>query len=551
MRNDVSRLISQQRILTTLIAQALANSNNLGRDLVNNNIHRTYFSDLITNLKTDSIYKHIWIQVVDKHLHSVYRSWSKHTGDDLSKIRKDLQRVKRTKKRINSISVGRFTISIKAMVPILKNGKLIGVIEVVSHFTPIVRQLDKSSISSIVLVDKQYQKRLLYAPKDQFLDGYFIADTNMPRHVIDLLQKNGVLKYCTDTYRLEHNNISTCYKLKDINSSTIGYFIMFQKRSYTSDMHFKYFTFKWIVFNVIAFITLLLLASISLYYKSKRQKQYYQKITDLSSNVIIIADRQKILEVNKTFYNYFHSDIRLEDVCVANFFVKEKGYLQEYVDGLFWIDYIIKHQDKTNKIKIKVDDQIYYFLASASLISQDNSYYSVVLTDITNEERYQQNLKHLTITDTLTNIKNRYYFNKAIQEEIQRASRYEYPISLIMFDIDFFKLVNDKYGHDTGDEVLIEYTKLVNSMLRKNDTFCRIGGEEFMIIAPYANLENAVAMAQKMRRSVQKHKKVVPITMSFGVVQYQNNEEIEHLLKRVDNALYKAKENGRNCVVEG
>lgn len=120
-----------------------------------------------------------------------------------------------------------------------------------------------------------------------------------------------------------------------------------------------------------------------------------------------------------------------------------------------------------------------------------------------------------------------------------------------MFDIDHFKQVNDKHGHSVGDEVLIQYTKMVKSHLREVDSFCRIGGEEFIIILPHATKDEACQIAEKLRSKTEFSKKVVPITMSFGVVEYILGEDIEFILKRVDEALYGAKNSGRNRVVAG
>ncbi len=155
----------------------------------------------------------------------------------------------------------------------------------------------------------------------------------------------------------------------------------------------------------------------------------------------------------------------------------------------------------------------------------------------------------MIITDSLTGIGNRRYFHQKIEEEIQHAQRYKHSFSLIMLDIDFFKQVNDKYGHSVGDEVLIEYTKLISSLLRKGDIFSRFGGEEFMIILPYASKNQAQKIAEKLRTEIELSQKIIPITMSFGVVEYVAGEDSEFILKRVDDALYKAKDSGRNIVV--
>jgi diguanylate cyclase (GGDEF)-like protein len=114
-----------------------------------------------------------------------------------------------------------------------------------------------------------------------------------------------------------------------------------------------------------------------------------------------------------------------------------------------------------------------------------------------------------------------------------------------------FKAVNDKYGHDVGDNVLKEYTKIISSLLRSSDIFCRIGGEEFVIILPHTNIENAKSIAQKLRITVESSKVIIPITISFGVVEYKKGENLDSIFKRVDNALYKAKKSGRNRVEVG
>jgi len=233
------------------------------------------------------------------------------------------------------------------------------------------------------------------------------------------------------------------------------------------------------------------------------------------------------------------------------FFIKENEYIGKEIDGLNWTEYILQNPNKSHKVKIILSEKVYYFLVSASIISVEQRHYSIILLDITQEEKYKYKLKQISVTDPLTGICNRRYYEKKVKEEIYNASRYNYPLSIIMCDIDLFKKINDTHGHNVGDEVLIEYTKLIKSLLRKSDTICRIGGEEFMIILPHILVHEAKKVAEKLRISVQEHKKIVPITMSFGITQYIKGENKDFMFKRVDSALYKAKESGRNRVVVG
>lgn len=161
-----------------------------------------------------------------------------------------------------------------------------------------------------------------------------------------------------------------------------------------------------------------------------------------------------------------------------------------------------------------------------------------------------ERMKKIAVTDTLTKIYNRYFFNDALKNEIHRASRYGASFSLCMFDIDHFKYVNDIFGHDAGDKVLVSTVNVVKKCLRESDIFARTGGEEFMIILPETGIEFAREIAERIRKSVKEHNDVVcQVTISIGLVSHRLEEDVEEILKRVDIALYRAKDEGRNRVV--
>ena len=178
-------------------------------------------------------------------------------------------------------------------------------------------------------------------------------------------------------------------------------------------------------------------------------------------------------------------------------------------------------------------------------------YFISTSRDITDRIALEKELKKLATKDALTCIYNRYKINALIEEEIKRADRYGEPFSLVMFDIDHFKKVNDTYGHDAGDSVLQELSHLVLSNIRATDSFGRWGGEEFMLLLPYTSQEKIMEIAEKIRTLVQDHnfKYVEKITISMGATLYKKGEGISKILKRVDMALYEAKSHGRNNVV--
>lgn len=161
----------------------------------------------------------------------------------------------------------------------------------------------------------------------------------------------------------------------------------------------------------------------------------------------------------------------------------------------------------------------------------------------------------LAMTDPLTGAHNRRHFLEILENELARTRRHYHPTSLLVMDIDRFKNINDNYGHDVGDRVIIEVVNLSTAMLRKNDVFGRLGGEEFSILLPETPLEEAHLIANRLcaqiaEARVETPEKSVSFTVSCGVSQVEEDDEkCEQILKRADLALYQAKQDGRNKVI--
>jgi diguanylate cyclase (GGDEF)-like protein/PAS domain S-box-containing protein len=184
----------------------------------------------------------------------------------------------------------------------------------------------------------------------------------------------------------------------------------------------------------------------------------------------------------------------------------------------------------------------------------------VVSQDITERQHAEEELKRAHVLlerqatiDSLTGIFNRPKFNEVFGREIQEALRYKQPLSLIMFDIDHFKSINDTYGHLTGDAVLKELARLVSANIRTVDIFARWGGEEFMILSPNNELKSAQQLTEKIRMQIEKNDFSCPcrMTCSFGLTQFREQDTADDFIKRADDALYRAKGRGRNSVEAG
>jgi len=154
----------------------------------------------------------------------------------------------------------------------------------------------------------------------------------------------------------------------------------------------------------------------------------------------------------------------------------------------------------------------------------------------------------LAITDTLTQIYNRKHFNLSLAEEIRRVKRYGDTLSMLMFDIDHYKRINDTYGHQIGDQVMIEIVNIVSQNIRDSDLFSRWGGDEFMILLPHQTLLEGKHIAEKLCRSISTHQfnDITGATISCGISEFRKDDTDESLLLRVDHNLYQAKQAGRN-----
>lgn len=162
-------------------------------------------------------------------------------------------------------------------------------------------------------------------------------------------------------------------------------------------------------------------------------------------------------------------------------------------------------------------------------------------------------VEYMAITDALTGLYNRRRFHDVLSKEFERSTRYANPVSLIMLDIDHFKKVNDNYGHQTGDTVLREVGNIITASIRDIDIASRFGGEEFMVVLPNTEKENAKVGAERMRAAIAQHifpEIEGPITVSIGVAGLPDpalaNED--RLVRCADYALYRAKQNGRNRI---
>ena len=186
----------------------------------------------------------------------------------------------------------------------------------------------------------------------------------------------------------------------------------------------------------------------------------------------------------------------------------------------------------------------------------------IILFDVTDAAIYRsmhqaamKKLEMVSRVDGLTQLFNRSHWQSRLAEEFSRAARYQAPLSLIMFDLDHFKSVNDTHGHLGGDAVLVQVSAIIKAALRDSDIAGRYGGEEFGIVLPNTNAEGARVVAERLRNTIQAtpvpfDKIQIPVTASLGIAEFVHSiKDAEEFIANADAALYEAKESGRNRVI--
>jgi len=299
--------------------------------------------------------------------------------------------------------------------------------------------------------------------------------------------------------------------------------------------------------------------NISLETRVDNEIQKIKSILDAQDNIILLSNSTTIKNVNKRFLEFFKVNSveefkKLSD-NIFDCFIDDYGFIskESLKDQKCYYEYIksLKEVDRVVKIK-NSQDEIRIFTINVDNYDDKNEFYVISLTDITELKEKSNLLEYQASHDNLTGLFNRNKFNSLFGKEIRRGHRYKNDLSLVILDIDFFKVVNDKYGHQIGDQVLKEISSIILQNVREHDTVVRWGGEEFLILLPETDIEGAVIVAEKVRSTICNRplsKENINITASFGITLMNEKDTEESFISRSDEALYEAKKNGRNKVV--
>lgn len=311
---------------------------------------------------------------------------------------------------------------------------------------------------------------------------------------------------------------------------------------------------KNIIILIIVFILIILSVIIYFIKRNHEINKLLQTVINSTDDIVFYKNnRFEYIGCNKSFQNILNKT--------------EEQILGRTDFQLFKNEFAVKFREEDielftkNKIKIKKEwiqvgetQKLFHTKMIPFKNKKDKSKCILTISrDITDINEFQEKLKELAYHDELTKIYNRKAFNERIEEKFDLYHRYKTIFSICMYDIDDFKHINDTYGHDVGDKVLVEITNEIRFNIRKSDLIFRVGGEEFMIIFPKTKVYEAVLIVEKIRESIA-NKIIIEnekITISLGVTQILKEDTFSSLYERVDKLMYNSKHNGKNQTSKG
>lgn len=288
------------------------------------------------------------------------------------------------------------------------------------------------------------------------------------------------------------------------------------------------------------------------------QKIAYDKLykfIDTQDNMVILTTGKNIEFANKKFFQFLGfkdlDEYKIDHKCISDLFIKDEKIfdLSLVNENENWVNVIQTLSHRKRVVAINgISGKTHAF--SVTINKFEDAIYIVSFTDISDTMLENIQLEEKTLRDKLTNAYNREFFENNYKRLIDTYENEDMQFALAMLDIDDFKKINDTFGHDIGDKVLINLVSKIEKSLRNDDVIIRWGGEEFILILKVSSKEVLELILEKLRNTIEnsKFKNLPKITCSFGGTLYDNEEEINETIKRADIALYVAKDDGKNRI---
>lgn len=509
-------------------------------------------------------------------------------ADDLTDVRIDFKYVNEMKKPIRGFVQGRVAHGFRNTFPIFdENNNHIGAMEVSFSSDAFQWYLNEIShihshflVSKNIFNSKTWKRDDLVLKYEQSVEAAdYMITLNSTHSKKDCIDKNRIKLSSVreeidskillgDSFSLYIKNneveVISFLPIKNIEHETVAWIV-----SYENNPIIYWTLLNGLIVEIIAFFFSLL----TVYFLAKqilskqkieaqkidiqKQHKFLNDILNSTDNIMFITDFKDV----KFFNNKFKDFINIKNVDLFNalsnhtlldIFTNRDGYLHKKLlkENENFLSLISRTPIKDRVVSIEDKNFVQVDFKISISKSENIGDYLVTLSDITQMKKHQVQTEKKAYLDSLTKIYNRSRFDEILKQELITTKRYKHPFTLAILDIDRFKVFNDTYGHLIGDEVLISTVKVIKRNLRDSDVFARWGGEEFIILFKNTTIDKARTVSEKLKDKLasSEHPIAGRITASFGLTEYIHNDTPKSIFQRCDDALFLAKENGRNRI---
>ncbi len=310
LKQETKTLIEQKQETTLILALALSKDSVVQNALLKNDHTLLSLQEISQMYASDSSFKHVWLHIIKNDGISFIKSWSEQKGESVLGFRQDVIKFLKEPKVTQTISVGKFDITIKAQVPIYKDKKFLGIFEVITKLNSIANKLQRENINPIILADKSYTKQIKFPFTKTFVGDYYVANLNADQTLLELLKKHNIdtLIETTKTYQFVENYFLTVFHLTNTHHQPIGYIFLFQdlnKIDLTDiDTTSRNFIFKWM--SIIIVTVLLIFIMLNREYTKKLKNDVLQKTKENINQMKIIQQQDKLASMGEMIGNIAH-----------------------------------------------------------------------------------------------------------------------------------------------------------------------------------------------------------------------------------------------------
>ncbi len=492
-------------------------------------------------------------------------------ADDLRKLRYSIRTVSQQYLFLKGFEAGRFVDGLRYIYPLFYDGSFVGSYEWVWDHSALVRELRRiyhGEYGIIVLrerLESSLDPGILSSEYRPFLDqegflfqksAYGLYRGDFLRRLQDLSHEHKLQpllkneKDFTISTRFDDRELLVTFLLiRDIADKPYGYLISMESENRIAQADS--------LFRVeVGFLSILFLLIGGILYRNFRERIFTRTLLNSQKDLILLTNGRRLYDANSSFFEFTGTSSIREFIrrfeCICNLFIEAEGFLGKEREGLDWLSYLARHPQEEHWVMMYdrrlEEDRI--FRVSIDRFNR-SELYVVTFRDVTEEEREKRHFKIEALMDHLTGIYNKRAFERYLKDRIRERNFYQHgEIVVVMFDLDYFKEINDRYGHQWGDEILRELTSFVRSRIRRSDFFARWGGDEFMIIMDGIGLDEAADLIERLRHEISEHDFHLEerISCSFGVTELHEEDTAQEVVDRVDRLLYRAKSRGRNRV---